>query len=597
MDDSPLHALQARYRALITASRALFSVSTLDDIVEQILRHSRQMMAAEACSMFLPDHKQKELILYSARGVKDAVHSLRIPWDKGIAGACFHQKEAVRIDDVQNDPRFYRGPDSKSGFVTRAMLCMPLIDKTDCLGVIQAINPTQGAYFSDLDQELFEGLASIVTSALLRLEREKKAAEDAKMARELALAHEIQTSFLPPEVVLTPRAEIRVKYKPARVIGGDFYSALPMPGNRILMATGDVSGKGIPAALTTAQITGEISALGSVAQNSLSEFVKLLNKGLCGRLAFGRFVATSFLIYDGNAGTMEVLCAGQFPPWRWTPDGWEVMDVPPSLPMGISPDYPYEAVKFSCEPGEKWLLFSDGINEGRNPTTGEDYGFDRLKASLPSSSTEQILAKAWSAWSSYVDTTALHDDACMCILSPLPENELTVDSQPSASKKVRHFVEAWAIVGGFSDLIRGQMVLAVDEAFTNIIRHTYLNEMGKEILLTARLEGDQFMIQLRDFGPPVDKEKLKGRSLEDLKPGGLGLHLLNVTFETVNFEHAEPGTLLSLSRRLPDLHDNPLPEATLPATESELNAKADTYDTTEFGEEAPPAEPESATGT
>lgn len=501
--------------------------------------------------MFLPDERARELILYSARGARDSVHTLRIPWDKGIAGTCFQTKEAVRIDDVQNDPRFFRGADVKSGFVTRAMLCMPLIDKNDCLGVIQAINPTQGAFFSDLDQEIFEGLASIVTSALLRLERERKAAEEAKLARELQLAHEIQTSFLPPRVVTAPLAEIRVKYQPARVIGGDFYSALSMPGNRILMATGDVSGKGIPAALTTAQITGEISALGSVAQASLSEFVRLLNKGLCGRLAYGRFVATSFLLYDPNAGTMEVLCAGQFPPWRWKPDEWEIIKVPPSLPMGISPDYPYEAVTYPCAPGEKWLLFSDGINEGRSPVTGDDYGFDRLRASLPSSGAELILGAAWNAWSGYVDINALHDDACMCILSSLPPAELCVNSQRSNSKRVRQYVESWTEAAGYNDKMRGQIVLATDEAFTNILRHTYLNEEGKDVTVTARIEEDEFVIQLRDFGPQIDKEKLKGRSLEDIKPGGLGLHLLNVTFDTVNFESAEPGTLLSLRKKLP----------------------------------------------
>ena len=81
--------MQERYRALLQAARNLFSLTNLDDLVENILKYSRTMMQAEACSMFLPDRSTRELILYSARGRADVVDQLRIPWDKGIAGVRF----------------------------------------------------------------------------------------------------------------------------------------------------------------------------------------------------------------------------------------------------------------------------------------------------------------------------------------------------------------------------------------------------------------------------------------------------------------------------------------------------------------------------
>jgi sigma-B regulation protein RsbU (phosphoserine phosphatase) len=312
MDDT---AMQERYRALLLAARNLFSLTNLEDLVENILKYSRTMMQAEACSMFLPDPATRELILYSARGREDEINAFRIPWDKGIAGAVFHGRTFECIDDAQNDPRLLRATQQKTGFLTRAMLCAPLADKEECFGVLQALNPIGRPIFTDLDKEIFQGLVNIITGALIRFDRERKINQEAQMARELALAMEIQQSYLPPQELILPRAELRVRYQPARTIGGDFYVSLALPNDRLLVALGDVSGKGIPAALTTAQIICEMQALAPVAEKGLDIYVTTLNKALCQRLAAGRFAATTFLLYDPRRETMEIICAGQFEPW------------------------------------------------------------------------------------------------------------------------------------------------------------------------------------------------------------------------------------------------------------------------------------------
>src|SRR5260370_22469473 len=138
MDDSEM---QERYRALLLAARNRFSLTNLDALVENILKYSCTMMQAEACSMFLPDRPRRELIIYSARGKDDAINEFRIPWDKGIAGTVFQQRKFMRIDDAENDLRLLRTTSLKTGFVTRSMLCAPLVDKDDCFGVLQALNP------------------------------------------------------------------------------------------------------------------------------------------------------------------------------------------------------------------------------------------------------------------------------------------------------------------------------------------------------------------------------------------------------------------------------------------------------------------------
>ena len=543
------YAMAERYRALLLAARNLFSLTNLEDLVENILKYSIVMMQAEACSMYLPDFATKELVIYSARGKDDAINAFRIPWDKGIAGTVFQQRKSVRIDDAQSDARIFRTADLKTGFVTRAMLCSPLVDRDECFGVIQALNPVGRPNFTPLDEDIFEGLTNIVTGALVRFDRELKIDRETKMAQELALAVEIQKSYLPPEELSLARAEMRVRYRPARTIGGDFYASIPLSGDRLLAALGDVSGKGIPAALTTAQITGEIQALAPVAEQGLAPYVNALNQALCQRLAAGRFAATTFLLYDPNRETTEVICAGQFAPWRWRNDVWEPVSVPSMLGLGIFRYQSYTATEFPTLPGEKWLLFSDGITEGRNPA-GEEYGIDRLHVSLGHGQAADVLAHTWADWGNFVDRDHQHDDACVAIISTKPAPVLEMVSAPADCKRARRFIEEWALTAGYSDLERGRIVLAADEATTNIIRHTYQSRPDQTILLSATIQDGLFHLRLRDFGPAVNVAELKGRELAEIRPGGLGLHLLRTVFTTVEHTTLADGNEWHLAKPL-----------------------------------------------
>jgi len=547
MDDS---GMQERYRALLLAARNLFSCTSLDDLVENILKYSCTMMQAEACSMFLPDGVTRELVIYSARGKEDAINMFRIPWDKGIAGAAFQERKFIRVDDAASDPRLLRVTNAKTGLVTRSMICAPLVDKDDCFGVLQALNPLDRPVFTRLDQDIFEGLTNIVTGALVRFDRENKIQREAKLAREMQMALEIQRSYLPPDELVLPRSEMRVRYRPARTIGGDFYASIALPGDRLLAAVGDVSGKGIPAALTTAQITAEIHAHAHLlAEGDLGAYVTALNDELCQRLARGRFAATTFLLHDPARDVIDVICAGQFEPWRWCNDTWENVTVPHAMPLGVFRGQQFTATSVPAKPGEIWAMFSDGINEGRSPS-GEEYGLDRLRASFGTGHAAEVLKRAWCCWETFVDSEHQHDDACLALILLKPPGRLEMSSSAKNCRRARDFIESWAITGGFSDLERGRIVLAADEAVTNIMRHTYQGAPDKPIILTNEIIDGQIHFHLQDEGPPVDFTKMKGRALDDIKPGGLGLHLLKSVFTTVEHKVLPNGNEWHLAKPL-----------------------------------------------
>jgi anti-sigma regulatory factor (Ser/Thr protein kinase) len=246
---------------------------------------------------------------------------------------------------------------------------------------------------------------------------------------------------------------------------------------------------------------------------------------------------------------MEIICAGQFEPWRWRNDQWENVAVPHTMPLGVMRGMNFTATEVPAAPGEVWVLFSDGINEGRSPS-GEEYGLDRLRASLGTGHVAEVLKRAWSCWETFVDSEHQHDDACLALILLKPPARLEMDSSAKNCRRARDFIEAWALTAGFSDLERGRIVLAADEAITNIMRHTYQGAPDKPIVLTAEIVDGQINFRLRDQGPAVDFATMKGRELDDIRPGGLGLHLLRSVFTTVEHTVLADGNEWHLAKPL-----------------------------------------------
>ena len=144
-----------------------------DDLVDSVLKDACFITQSEACTLFLPDQSTRELLIHSSRGKNEAINAFRIPWDSGIAGRVFQDRKLTRIDDALHDPRVLQLDDG-TGFVTRSMLCAPLTDKYDCVGVLQVLNPTDRPVFTQLDEDIFEGLTIIVTGALIRFDHARR---------------------------------------------------------------------------------------------------------------------------------------------------------------------------------------------------------------------------------------------------------------------------------------------------------------------------------------------------------------------------------------------------------------------------------------
>lgn len=545
---------KGRLRALLDVARALGEAMEHSDLIRTILAQMAEVMDAEASSVFLHDPGAHELVMHAPHGPRaEQLMSLRIPDDKGIAGSVFQTRQFVNVRDAQNDPRFFRGADKKSGFVTRALMCAPLMDKGQCHGVIQVLNPRRNPSFDEEDAAIFEGFALLATSAIVRLRAQEETLRRKRIEQELSIAREIQQSFLGARLPAIACVRLAAYNEPARDISGDFYSVEELPDGRVLVALGDVSGKGIPAALTMARASAEIRALAPTLAD-LGEWMARLNDALCRDAVGGRFVAMTALLFEPSSSQVQACAAGQFSPLRLRAGKWEEIPLPRQLALGIAPGIAFSATRLDLVPGDLWLLFSDGVTEARDPS-GNEFTTARLAASLPTiPSPQKSIEAVVTSLCQFTGKAGSHDDATLIIAewrAAPPPTSWTIPAKPEALKMAREIIERWAQFAGLPDADVGCLVLGADEAAANVIRHAYCGAEGT-IEYSAGIEddGESLVIRMRDHGKPVSEECLKGRELEDVKPGGLGLHFMRCTFDEVRFEPHPDGTTLHLRKSL-----------------------------------------------
>jgi hypothetical protein len=234
-------------------------------------------------------------------------------------------------------------------------------------------------------------------------EQARERRHQARIEGEIASAHEVQDVLIPAELPAIPGFAISSVYKPATEVGGDFYQVIPMRGTmgepRALILLGDVSGKGLKAAMTVSLIVGTVRALAEFTDDP-AEILTRLNQRLLGRTRDG--FATCIALRMEPGGKTVVANAGHLPPFL----GRREMELPGSLPLGLASDEQYASITVHVELGETLTLLTDGVLEARGPK-GELFGYGRLSALMQSRPTVQEIVDAACGFGQEDDVTVL----------------------------------------------------------------------------------------------------------------------------------------------------------------------------------------------
>jgi serine phosphatase RsbU (regulator of sigma subunit) len=352
----------------------LLASATLNETLEQIVALVFEAVPADRCLIMMRDEGSEDLRVAVAR-LRDRVGEVgEIRVSRNVLDEVVIRGKSVLTSDAQHDPRFASGTVVLQG--VRSVLAVPLGVSEKVFGIIYADSPIAEGRFTEDHLKVLTTLASVaairVENARLveaRLERER-------FERELALASEIQQRFQPTAPPHVNGYELQGISFPCYEVGGDYYDFIERDDGRLVIALGDVSGKGTAAAILMSSLHAAIHAQ-SASHNSLSATVSAVNRYLADNIPANRFVTLFYAELDPESGALSFLNAGHNPPLIVHSAGTVEQLASGGLPLGIKPDADYREGRTQLQPGDVLVIYSDGVTEAVSPT-GEEFGATRL---------------------------------------------------------------------------------------------------------------------------------------------------------------------------------------------------------------------------
>ncbi len=332
-----------------------------------------------------------------------------------IVEEAINGRKAILSADAATDERFGMAQ-SIADFSIRSMICAPMLgSEGQPLGVIQIDTLNQRARFSDEDLEVLAAVASQAAAAIDNAKMHEQVVAQRALQRDMELARRMQRTLLPSTPPQLPGFFFFDYYQAARLIGGDYYDYVPLPGGRLAVIVGDVAGKGVPAALLMARLSSDVRfSLASEEDPAMA--VQQINRGFSHHDWGDRFVTMIVAVVNPKTNELTLVNAGHMAPML-RKHGGEVVDVgeeAAGLPLGVAENYEYEAFKFTLEPGELVTLFTDGFSEAMN-SNRDLYGMERLKTQIssPAVSVVDLGQHILDDVNKYVDGFVQSDDMCL----------------------------------------------------------------------------------------------------------------------------------------------------------------------------------------
>jgi sigma-B regulation protein RsbU (phosphoserine phosphatase) len=373
---------QARILLLLNEiARELTSILNLDELLGRIAELLRRLIDYQMFSILLLDSSGEKLQHRFSLRFNENVHTKReIALGHGLVGHAAQLKQAILVPDVSKDPRYIEANPE-----TRSELIVPLIYKDKVIGVLD-LEHTRRGFFTEDHRRTMMTLAAQVAIAIENARLyEEIARQERRLERDLALARELQMRLLPQTLPQLEHLELAAKFVPARAIGGDLYDFIPYSLSRLGIVIGDVSGKGAPAAIYAALVSGILRSHAPI-EPGPAEMLSAVNLSLAERRIEAQFVSLIYAVWDDEHRTLLVANSG-LPRPVLLHDGMNTVVEATGLPLGLFDDASYDEFSFKMKPGDVFVFFSDGILDARN-RRGEMFGRGRV---------EQIIAECGGA--------------------------------------------------------------------------------------------------------------------------------------------------------------------------------------------------------
>ena len=361
-------------QAMDRIGKELLVLRPLDELFELVVGLAAEVLKADRTAILLRDgtgQLETKAVSQTGRGIGE-----EIVVSRSIARLAVDQRQAIRTDDAQSDTRFREQQSVITQRIHSAM-CVPLWHEGDVLGLIYVDNVAAPVPFEDTDLRLLTLIAHL-TAVKVR-ETESWMAQQ-QQQQQLNQAAEIQRALLPDAPIQVGILDIAGANVPSQDVGGDYFDFIPTGAERVFVGLGDVSGKGMPAALLMTFLNATVRAQAE-AERSLADGMRHVNARIFQKVQGVRFITLVLVDADGSTGEVRYVNAGHNPPFLLRRSGAIDALTEGGLLLGIRDKEEYATGSCRLEPGEILLLYSDGVTEARSPA-GEEFGEERLQEFL-----------------------------------------------------------------------------------------------------------------------------------------------------------------------------------------------------------------------
>ena len=535
----------------IKISNLINSELSIGKLLTKLMGTTKKTLVADAVSMLLIDDKTKDLTFHISLGEAGEeikkIYNLRK--GQGIAGFVAETGLPLNLEDAYLHSKFAPEIDKKTNYRTKAMLCVPLKIRGEVIGVIQVINKmVKPFFFSAEELEMLITISSSAAVAIDTAKMHKIILKKETLERDLKLAREVQSSFLPQELPLIKNYKFAALNQPALEIGGDFYNFFKLPENKLGIVLGDVSGKGISASLFMARLTSDLQYY-TLLYPDPKELLTQMNKVLCERAKRGMFVTLVYMLLDTKENCLQIANAGHVCPIFSNIGGIRLLchENKKGLPLGIIEDAEYDQEIFQLGEDSSVIIYTDGVIEAKN-YDGKLFGMERLLKEIktcpndPDFIVKQITKKI----DEFTITQGRSDDLTLLVFSQHNEKKikpvcLSLKSHPENLRSVRSLINNVLLTIKVSKQDSQNIILAVVEACSNIIKHSYKNDYNQKIDLTINVEAKALTISIIDKGLKFDINSFEPRDVSNVRPGGLGVHIIKQVMDTVEYTQTSQG--------------------------------------------------------
>lgn len=436
-------------------------------------------------------------------------------------------------------------------------LVVPLIGQGELLGALYLGHRLSDQPYSTDDRRLLGNLASQVAPAMkvaqLVREQQAEAKERERIEQELRVAALIQQTLLPKELPSINGWNVDAFYRPARAVGGDFYDFIELDDHRLGVVIGDVTDKGVPAALVMATSRSMLRA-SALRHDSPSAVLADVNENLVPEIPPAMFVTCLYAIIDTAAGDVVFANAGHNLPYVRTADG--VLELRATgMPLGLMPGMDYEERTHRLLDGDVMVLTSDGITEAHSPE-GEMYGFSRLMGRVgKKTSDEDMCSSLVGDLESWTGPNAeQEDDITLVVIRRTPSASVSAGAFSTDEEVLAEFVVASVegnerlaiervadVVGplGLDAARMEKLKTAVGETVMNAIEHGNENDPELDVTVKVAASQQRLTVRVADNGgdkdiPEAATPDLEAKVAGEQTPRGWGLFLIEQMVDEVN---------------------------------------------------------------